>query len=604
MSNKNISRRSSFVRTFFLSAILFFASFSVSLAAETTDIRSAGLTPDSPLYFMDQFGEWMRLNVLTFRASSKAKAELEHAEERVSELKELSEKGVLSEDVSRQLTTKYQELVTKFTERFEAERAKGKDVSDMNKVFEQSLSKHIRILDRVADSAPKAAAHLVEDARDTAEEEEDDALESDLEDGEDALDGDEDGNLATVVQQKIERAEAEVEDASAFLASQAAAGVDITEATAQLERAHLFLAQAKGAFADSQLNLAHGLARQSRDIARLVQRPDKARDVVDHTSEKAFEEVLKAEEKIAKAQALVNALPAGDALRSRTETLLASAIGLVTDARAALDADEFILSYTLAHEARSFASSAVDLLEGEDEEEENDNEDESAKDVQKMAEEKIQQAIHEIAKAREKIDERSREGKDVTLALAKLDEASRHLQLAQETLDASDFVTAYMHARHAKSIANDARSGKYAVSRDEEKKTDDNDADGDELDNDADPDDDNDNIPDEMDLDADDDGQLEEEDEEEDDREDEEEREKQEQEREKADRQKRDEEKKQIEENRKREEERQKQLEKEHEEERKRQQKKEKEEREEKEQDERQSEREDEEDQDDDDSDD
>ena len=71
------------------------ASTTPSVAAADT-LPSAGLTPRSPFYFLDRFGDWVRLNLFTFNPVKKAEVRAEIADERLAELKE-----VASEDPQR-----------------------------------------------------------------------------------------------------------------------------------------------------------------------------------------------------------------------------------------------------------------------------------------------------------------------------------------------------------------------------------------------------------------------------------------------------------------------------------------------------------------------
>lgn len=64
-------------------------------------LPDAGLTPASPLHVFERFGDWVRLNVLTFNAVRKAEIKIEISEKRLAELKSVVESGSSETVVSR-----------------------------------------------------------------------------------------------------------------------------------------------------------------------------------------------------------------------------------------------------------------------------------------------------------------------------------------------------------------------------------------------------------------------------------------------------------------------------------------------------------------------
>lgn len=75
-----------------LLVIIPFLLISMSPAFAQSSIKDAGITPDSPLYFLDLLGDDIAL-ALTSTANERALLSLEIAEERLSEFEEMSKKG-------------------------------------------------------------------------------------------------------------------------------------------------------------------------------------------------------------------------------------------------------------------------------------------------------------------------------------------------------------------------------------------------------------------------------------------------------------------------------------------------------------------------------
>lgn len=93
-------------------------------------LPAPGLTPASPFYFIDRFGEWLQ-EVLTFKLESKLKLQTELAAERVAEVKILLEiKGVEAKGLEV-AQSRLQEHIAKTTDIIEREKQNGKDVGGL-----------------------------------------------------------------------------------------------------------------------------------------------------------------------------------------------------------------------------------------------------------------------------------------------------------------------------------------------------------------------------------------------------------------------------------------------------------------------------------------
>jgi len=122
------------------------------IEAETADIEStipgAGLTPDSPLYFLDTFAEEVSL-ALTRAPEKKAKKAFAFAEEKLAETQDSINKGKLT--AADKAAKRYDKLLDDTNENIGKAKALGKDVDALaTHVAEQTL-KHIAVKQRVYD---------------------------------------------------------------------------------------------------------------------------------------------------------------------------------------------------------------------------------------------------------------------------------------------------------------------------------------------------------------------------------------------------------------------------------------------------------------------
>jgi len=104
----------------------------------------AGLTPASPFYFLDTFGEWVQ-EIFAFSDESKAQLQITFAAERLSEMRLLSEGD---EDID--------ELIEKTGDRLDAHLAKALDI-----VSEENDGVSMELRTRVFDQAEQLTQELI-----------------------------------------------------------------------------------------------------------------------------------------------------------------------------------------------------------------------------------------------------------------------------------------------------------------------------------------------------------------------------------------------------------------------------------------------------------
>lgn len=125
-----------------------------STQAQTQDplpeLPSAGLTPNSPLYFLERAIEVIG-EFLTFNTEAKAKLQAERALERIAEVKAmLAEKEVNPKGLNVALD-KLQANIVKAAEIVQKEQQKGKDISKLAKELDTDFEVRERLLKRTLD---------------------------------------------------------------------------------------------------------------------------------------------------------------------------------------------------------------------------------------------------------------------------------------------------------------------------------------------------------------------------------------------------------------------------------------------------------------------
>lgn len=137
-------------------------------------LPKAGISPDSPFYFFDKFGEWARMNFLTFGEKAKTRLKIKYAEERLAELEKISRK----KDVSLNAINKAKERLNKFSEeaisgaqRLEKEGKKlPSDIEEkLNFLFQRQGDVLKKVLEQVPESAKPAISKVIEESQERFE---------------------------------------------------------------------------------------------------------------------------------------------------------------------------------------------------------------------------------------------------------------------------------------------------------------------------------------------------------------------------------------------------------------------------------------------------
>ena len=123
--------------------------------------QEAGTTPDSIFYGLDTALEKIRL-VITFKAEKEAEIHLNHAEERLAELKEMVNKNETK--YTEKLIEKREKSLNKSKEEIKKAEEKGVDVSVLAAKVQEVTSKHIIVLQGLLDKVPEQAREHIQNA--------------------------------------------------------------------------------------------------------------------------------------------------------------------------------------------------------------------------------------------------------------------------------------------------------------------------------------------------------------------------------------------------------------------------------------------------------
>lgn len=290
----------------FVTVSLLFAGGTAFAQGQSTSLPSAGLTPESPFYFIDKLGETLR-EFFTFNPEGKARLQITFAAERVAEIKIILEtKGVEAKGLEIAQSRLQAHLSNAATIVIE-QKSEGKDVSKLAKelddeldgpksalkeafraekraleVKEKELKAKIREARQAGDTAQvealvkelgevkaqKELLELKEDEQEEALEKEEERLEEEME-----------------AKEEAEKVIQEAEDEKQEIIDEAAEeGVAVPAGA--LSGFNSLLAQAKSAFAAGNFAEAKRLAKQA----------EKSLDAVEETVEKLEEAKEKEEE--------------------------------------------------------------------------------------------------------------------------------------------------------------------------------------------------------------------------------------------------------------------------------------------------------------------
>jgi len=141
-----------FTSSLVLVALFVFANGTAFAQSTEVTLPSAGLTPASPFYFLDRFGENFR-QFFTFNPEARAKLQIEFAGERIAEIKIMVEKKGINAKGLAMAESLLKANVAYAAEIVNEEKMSGKDVS----LFAKTLNDEFDLRDKLLEQTFKDA---------------------------------------------------------------------------------------------------------------------------------------------------------------------------------------------------------------------------------------------------------------------------------------------------------------------------------------------------------------------------------------------------------------------------------------------------------------
>lgn len=133
----------------------------VGVLAQDTDLPSPGILPDNPFYFLKTWRETIQ-NFFTFGAENKAKQFLHLADVRLAEYQKMIEKG--KTEIAQRTLDKYEKQLDHALQKVEELKQKSENTENVSQKVEESTSKHIKVLEKNLQKVPEVAKKGLENA--------------------------------------------------------------------------------------------------------------------------------------------------------------------------------------------------------------------------------------------------------------------------------------------------------------------------------------------------------------------------------------------------------------------------------------------------------
>ena len=140
-------------RIFLISILAIFFTAGV-VNAEVDGLPSAGITPESPFYFLDRIGETLQ-EFFTFNPEAKAKLQIEFAGERISEISAMVEKDGVGVKGIEKAKTLLLANVAQAATIIQDEKTAGKDVTKLAKNIDDAFDAQEKLLTQTFQDARK-----------------------------------------------------------------------------------------------------------------------------------------------------------------------------------------------------------------------------------------------------------------------------------------------------------------------------------------------------------------------------------------------------------------------------------------------------------------
>jgi len=229
-------------------ALLFSVGFAGNVLAQEIELPDAGLTPDSPFYFLERISEGIG-TFFTFGDLNKATRYAALAAKRVAEAEAVVEKG--KPEYAQKALARYEAQLNKALAKVESAKNKGEAVEEVTESVAEATTKHLAVLDEVLGKVPEEAKEGIEKARTASMAGQKNALKFLAEE-----------NPETATEINLRAAEARLNRAK--VKAEEGETEDVEEAVAEFENQHRFGEEISA--------IAQGLGKDTTTVEQLVGR--------------------------------------------------------------------------------------------------------------------------------------------------------------------------------------------------------------------------------------------------------------------------------------------------------------------------------------------
>ncbi len=149
------------MKTKILSIIILSLLFGGAVFAQESELPKAGLTPDSPFYFLETITEAFG-TFFTFGDIKKAERHTALAAERLAEAKVMAEKE--KPKLLEKTLERYENQLVKALLRTKKAETKGKNIEEVTKTITEATQKHLIVLEEILEKVPEEAKPAIRHA--------------------------------------------------------------------------------------------------------------------------------------------------------------------------------------------------------------------------------------------------------------------------------------------------------------------------------------------------------------------------------------------------------------------------------------------------------
>jgi len=125
-------------------------------------LPDAGITPDSPFYFLDRWGEGIGM-AFSFSAKAKTNKALNYSEEKLAEVKAMVEQKKAKQ--TEKANNRYQHFLEVAEKKSEKVKDKKRNLEEVKERVARATSKHLTVLEEVSSKVPQESKEAIEKAK-------------------------------------------------------------------------------------------------------------------------------------------------------------------------------------------------------------------------------------------------------------------------------------------------------------------------------------------------------------------------------------------------------------------------------------------------------